>query len=95
MSAKAGLLSLHTEEDGAFTVDFSAGLLNIGGSSQGRLLVNSLLATLINVDEVNRLYFRIDGKTVDMLPHGTDLSGGLPVEHDDFNFNQVGSLAGQ
>ena len=95
MTAKAGLLSLHTEEDGAFTVDFSAGLLNIGGSSQERLLVNSLLATLINVDEVNRLYFRIDGKTVDMLPHGTDLSGGLPVEHDDFNFNQVGSLAGQ
>lgn len=95
MTAKAGLLSLHTEENGAFTVDFSADLLNIGGSSQERLLVDSLLATLINVDEVNRLYFRVDGETVDMLPHGTDLSGGLPVEHDDFNFNSVGNPAGQ
>ncbi len=97
VTVEADSLTRAATEDGGgiFDVNFSADLLGIGGSSQERLLVDSLLATLINVDEVNRLYFRIDGELVDMLPHGTDLSGGLPVEHDDFNFNRVGNTVGQ
>lgn len=81
--------------DGALTIDFGAELLETGGSAQERLLVDSLLATFANVDEVDTLYITIDGQPVELLPHGTEVAAGLAVEHEDFSFNQVNNLAVQ
>lgn len=72
--------------DGALTLDFNDALLQIGGTAQQNLFVNSLLATLFRVDEVTSVSFSVNGEA---LAPGTDLGEPLTVPHDDFNFNVV------
>ena len=75
--------------DGLLTLDFDRELSEISGTAQETLFVNTLLATLADVEYVEAVRFTVNGEPVAMLSHGTDLSEPLPVPHDEFVFNVV------
>ena len=75
--------------EGKLTLDFNQALLQMGGTAQESMFIDSLLATLAEVDAVKKLVITLDGQPAEMLPHGTDISGEIAVQHDDFIFNMV------
>jgi germination protein M len=75
--------------DGTLTLDFSSELLAIGGMSQEHMLTESLLATLSCYEQVQELQILVEGEVVSFLPHGTDISTPLSVDHDFYIPNKV------
>jgi len=76
-----GINSLHIE-NGLATVDFNAEVLGYGGGSAAEtLLVNSVLCTLTQFDEVQGVQFLIDGGKIEYFPEGTDASSPLSAPH--------------
>lgn len=78
----AELLDCRLEGD-LLLLDFGPGLQNIASSSEGRLLLNSLLSTLARFPQVNQVQLLCGGEALaESLPGGTDFSQPLPVAHD-------------
>ena len=74
--------------DRAVTLDFSEGLLQMGGTAQEQVFFDSLLATLRSypVDTVQLL---VEGAAAEFLSHGTDISVPIAVSHDFTSVNRV------
>ncbi|MBQ3199654.1 MAG: GerMN domain-containing protein [Firmicutes bacterium] len=75
--------------DGKLTLDFNQALLQMGGTAQESMFLDSLMATLAGVEQVKKLVITLDGQPAEMLPHGTDISGEIAVQHGGFAFNTV------
>ncbi len=73
--------------DGVATVDFNAQVLGYGGGSTAETaLLNSVLFTLTQFPEIKSVQFLIEGKKMEYLPEGTDISSPLPAPQK-LNFN--------
>jgi germination protein M len=74
-------------EDGLATIDFNAQALGYGGGSTAELMfVNSILFTLGQFPEIEQVKFLFDGKEIEYLPEGTDVTSPLPIP------NKINSL---
>ncbi|WP_366923459.1 GerMN domain-containing protein [Metallumcola ferriviriculae] len=59
-------------------VDLSQEVIGYGGGSASEnMLVDSLVATMIQFEEINEVQLLIEGKAVSTLPEGTDVSAPL------------------
>lgn len=75
------------EEDIA-VVDFTAQVLGYGGGSTAEsMLVSSVLLTLTQFPEIEGVQFLIEGKKLEYLPEGTEVSSPLSAPRN-FNFSQ-------
>ncbi|MEL7566020.1 MAG: GerMN domain-containing protein [Dehalobacterium sp.] len=65
-------------EDYVATVDFSTEVLGYGGGSTAEMmLINSVLYTLTQFPEIERVQFLIDGNKIEFFPEGSDVSSPL------------------
>lgn len=75
-------------EDRVAVVDFSAEVLGYGGGAAAEsMLVNSVVLTLTQFEEIDAVQFLIDGAKIDFLPEGTDISSPIPAPQF-INFTQ-------
>lgn len=76
--------------EGVLSLDFNEGIKDIASSSQGRLLLDSLLATLARCQPVEQVRLLCGGEPLtEGLPGGMDLSQPIAVEHDLDMINRV------
>jgi len=62
-------------QDGIAYVDFSKEVLGYGGGTAAeRMLVDSLTYSLTNIEGINAVQLLVEGKTLEFLPEGTDVS---------------------
>jgi len=65
-------------EEQVAMVDFSADVLGYGGGSTAEtMLINSVLYTLTQFPEIERVQFLIDGNQIEYFPEGSDVSSPL------------------
>lgn len=83
-------------DDGVLTIDFNSRVLAMNSSNEQKLFVDSLLATLFNVDEVKTVQVMVDGVAyaealalLSSVPGNTVLSEPIEVPHGDYSFNVV------
>lgn len=79
-------------QDGVLTIDFNNRVMAMNSSGEQTLFVDSLLATLFNVDEVQTVQVTVDGVPYALLssvPGNTVLSEPIEVPHGDYSFNVV------
>lgn len=74
--------------DRGLTVNFSAELLQMGGTAQEQVFFNSLLATLRSCP-VDTVQILVNGEVAPSLSHGTDISLPIKVSHDFADINRV------
>jgi len=76
-----------TIEDGVATIDFSNEVLGYGGGTTAEtMLLNSVVLTLTQFEEIEAVQILIDGKKVEFLPEGSDISAPIPAPR---KINQV------
>lgn len=82
--------------DGVLTIDFNSAVFAMNSSAEQKLFVDSLLATLFNVDEVNMVQITVDGvpyaealALLSSVPGNTGLGEPIEVPHGDYQFNVV------
>lgn len=75
------------EETKICTVDFSNDLLNYESRSQERNIINSIVYTLTEFPNIERVKITIDGKEVGELKHGTSIEN--PLNRKDINLVEV------
>jgi spore germination protein GerM len=76
-------------QDNLLTLNFNSKLLEIGGMSQEHMLIESILAMLSPYEQVTEVQILVEGEAVSFLPHGTDISIPLSVDHDFYIPNKV------
>lgn len=65
-------------ENGVAVADFSKELLGYGGGSTAEtMMINSILFTLTQFTEIERVQFLIDGEKLEYFPEGSDVSAPL------------------
>lgn len=77
-------------QDGVLTLNFSAGLQRISSSTQEKLLLDSLLATLTPYRQINGVQLLAEGEPLSYLPSGLEVDQPLAVTHSLDAFNRVG-----
>lgn len=82
--------------DGALTIDFNSRVMAMNSSNEQRLFVDSLLATLFNVEEVRTVQVTVDGvpyaealQLLSSVSGNSALSEPIEVPHGDYAFNVV------
>lgn len=82
--------------NGVLTIDFNSRVLVMNSSAEQNLFVDSLLATLFNVNEVQTVQIMVDGvpyaealAMLSSVPGNTVLSEPVQVPHGDYSFNVV------
>lgn len=82
--------------DGVLSIDFNSRVLAMNSSGEQRLFVDSLLATLFNVDEVQTVEVKVDGvpyaealAQLASVPGNSELAEPIEVPHGDYSFNVV------
>lgn len=75
--------------DGTLTIDFNAKLLEMNTSGEEKLFLDSLLATLFNVNDVVALQILVDGQPIEQVAEDSNLGGTIEVAHGDYSFNVV------
>jgi hypothetical protein len=88
LASDVELLSVDLQ-DNLLTLNFNSKLLEIGGMSQEHMLIESILAILSPYEQVTEVQILVDGEAVSFLPHGTDISIPLSVDHDFYIPNKV------
>ncbi|ATW26387.1 GerMN domain-containing protein [Candidatus Formimonas warabiya] len=67
-------------EDGVATVDFNAKVLGYGGGTTAEsMLVNSVVLTLTQFENIEAVQFLVEGKKMEYFPEGTDVSSPIPA----------------
>lgn len=103
--AKSGLYSAVPKDlqingvvlnDGVLTVDFNSRVMAMNSSNEQKLFVDSLLATLFNVDDVKTVQVTVDGVAyaealalLSSVPGDSVLAEPIEVPHGDYSFNVV------
>lgn len=103
--AKSGLYSAVPKDlqingvalaDGVLTVDFNSRVMAMNSSGEQKLFVDSLLATLFNVDEVKTVQVTVNGvpyaealALLSSVPGDSVLAEPIEVPHGDYSFNVV------
>ncbi len=77
-------------QDGVLTLNFSAGLQRLSSSTQEKLLLDSLLATLAPYRQIDSVQLLAEGEPLNYLPSGLEVDQPLKVEHSLDAFNRVG-----
>jgi germination protein M len=78
--------------NGIASVDFSQEALGYGGGATAEIMwVNSVVLTLTMFEQISAVQFLINGKKMEYLPEGTDVSAPIPTPQD-INFIQQGTL---
>lgn len=88
LASDVELLSVDLQ-DNLLTLNFNSKLLEIGGMSQEHMLIESILAMLSPYEQVTEVQILVEGEAVSFLPHGTDISIPLSVDHDFYIPNKV------
>lgn len=103
--AKSGLYSAVPKDlqingvalnDGVLTIDFNSRVMAMNSSNEQKLFVDSLLATLFNVNEVQTVQVMVDGvpyaealALLTSVPGDSVLAEPVEVPHGDYSFNVV------
>jgi len=64
--------------EGVLTLDFDEGIKGYGGSAREEMLVNQILFSMGEIENVKRIRMLINGKTA-VLPEGMEISGLLEI----------------
>lgn len=75
-------------DGGALTIDFNEALLDMKSSAEETLFVNSLLATLFNIEEIKEVYILVNGQPISDFSEQSGLSD-MEAVHGDYSFNVV------
>lgn len=77
-----------TVQDGIASVDFSSEVLGYGGGATAEtMLINSVVLTLTEFEDIDAVQFLINGEKIEFLPEGSDISSPIPAPQN-INFIQ-------
>lgn len=83
-----------TIKNGSAVIDFSKEFMNFGSKEDEQLAVTSVVYTLTGFKTISDVSIRVDGRTINSLNNGTDISGVRNRENTFINSNDTELKAG-
>lgn len=81
------ILGMSIKPDGLCKVDFSNEMVNYDSKAEETAMVQAIVYTLTEFDTISEVEILIEGKSINNLSYGTDLS--MPIARENINFLDI------